>query len=397
MCICLRFAFLAVMALPVLADTPHEIIDKAIDLLENDRHAEAKRLLEDVMQTLEEQIAEEDSGELQYELGRAAYFLGRDEQAMTAFDKSIAMTPTIPHPHVMKGGLLRAQGKVDAAIEEFKKATELGPDNAAGWVELGRTYMQKEDATLARAPFEKALKISPRNATALFSLAVIEYDEGKHETAIRRMLEVAKLTPDDVNTHYNLGQWYQLAGKHQESLRHFLEVVRLDPNGGPATAKVVQCYQALGKTKERDEFRKRVLDLHAKGRFEDEFYCRDQFTVGRFSVMVFEYFEMTGEKAVCYSFNVIPKGKDEADYRISLGSYDMTNRAAHLKPDFPKDKRMFHLDRYFPSGRHELFAFYPGEPTYDEVRPVVIRIIEEKQQVISWSRPTSQSSRKRYK
>src|SRR5262249_18386801 len=161
-------------------------------------------------------------------------------------------------------------------------------------------------------------------------------------------------------------------GKHAESLEQFSAAAKLEPDDDRIAAKVVQCCQALGRRKERDKARGRLFKLHEQGKTERELYCRDQFKASKYDVMALEYFELKGERAVRCSFQVTPHGKDKPAYRISLGSYELTNAIAHEQGTLPKDQRCFHLDRYFPSGKHETFAFYKGEPKYDDVRATVI-------------------------
>jgi tetratricopeptide (TPR) repeat protein len=56
-------------------------------------------------------------------------------------------------------------GNKDAAIEEFKKATELDPKDPQGFYDLGVAYMQSRDYGSAIAPLKKALELDS-NLTA---------------------------------------------------------------------------------------------------------------------------------------------------------------------------------------------------------------------------------------
>jgi hypothetical protein len=65
-------------------------------------------------------------------------------------------------------------------------------------------------------------------------------------------------------------------------------------------------------------------------------------------------------------------------YRISLGSYELTNTVWHesTKPTPPRETRLFHLDAY-RENTHATYAMFPGEPTYDEVRALVVKILNK--------------------
>ena len=52
------------------------------------------------------------------------------------------------------------------------------------------------------------------------------------------------------------------------------------------------------------------------------------------------------------------------------------------KPKPKKGVRLFHLDGYFPNG-HATYGMFPGEPTYEETRKLVVDILEKSKKPIS--------------
>jgi len=73
-----------------------------------------------------------------------------------------------------------------------------------------------------------------------------------------------------------------------------------------------------------------------------------------------------------------PNGK-AADRWYSLGSYEMTNSVWRetTKPKPKEGERLFHLDEYFGNG-HATYGMMVGEPSYDETRAMVVKILEGK-------------------
>jgi len=63
--------------------------------------------------------------------------------------------------HMQAGAEAEKNGHFDAAIAEFRKATELEPTVAAGFVSLGQVYLENHDYGGAIAPLKQALKLSP--------------------------------------------------------------------------------------------------------------------------------------------------------------------------------------------------------------------------------------------
>jgi len=63
--------------------------------------------------------------------------------------------------HLRAGLEARKQHQVDVEIAEFRKATELDPNLADAFVNLGAAYMEKHDYGAAIAPLKRALELSP--------------------------------------------------------------------------------------------------------------------------------------------------------------------------------------------------------------------------------------------
>lgn len=153
---------------------------------------------------------------------------------------------------------------------------------------------------------------------------------------------------------------------------------------------MIQSYQALGKSIERDAERAELIQLRQTGKSEELSnqlqYCREQFEVNGLKVMVFEHFELKGERALRYVFSVLNEGGTGEEYRISLGSYDFTNSVWRetTKPKPKEGERLFHLDGYYKWG-HSTFGMFAPEPSYEETRAKVVRILEGKNKAMSSS------------
>jgi tetratricopeptide (TPR) repeat protein len=63
--------------------------------------------------------------------------------------------------HVQAGLEARKLHQVDVEIAEFRKATEIDPNLADAFVNLGAAYMEKHDYSSAIAPLRRALELSP--------------------------------------------------------------------------------------------------------------------------------------------------------------------------------------------------------------------------------------------
>jgi tetratricopeptide (TPR) repeat protein len=206
-------------------------------------------------------------------------------------------------------------------------------------------------------------------------------DQHQPAEALSRYEEALAIEPDDTSVLFNGGLAAYLSKNFSRATDLWKRLKSLDPDDWRARSKLIQAYQALGDTAQRDAERAELIQLWKSGMNEDLSkeleYVRDQFEVNGKKVMVFEHFELKGDRAVRYAFVVLrPDGKAE-EYRYSLGSYDLTNRAWHetTKPAPKPEERLFHLDGYFTNA-HATYRMIVGEPSYDETRAMVVKIMQ---------------------
>jgi tetratricopeptide (TPR) repeat protein len=224
-------------------------------------------------------------------------------------------------------------------------------------------------------------------------------EQRKYAEALARYREGLQHFPSDPALLYNASTAAVIVGDFQTAAPYLKQLVGLYPEDWQSRAKLIQTYQALGDLKARDTHRSLLFDLRRRGGGEDkerpemslarqEVYCRERFEAGGKKVMVFEHFELKGPRALRYAFVVLDDEGERESSRISLGSYDATNAVwAELNREKARQGRLFHLDGYFRDGSHATYGMYHPEPPYDEVRAVVVKILEGQKKPVSSSTP----------
>lgn len=193
---------------------------------------------------------------------------------------------------------------------------------------------------------------------------------------------------DNPDVLYNAAFATYLCGELPRAVELFLQLREMTPNDWQVRAKLIQLYQRLNKSAERDAERTALLAAWKSGTNPDltsqTEYCRDRFTAGGEQVMVFEHFELKGDRALRYVFGVMDASGKSEKYRITLGSYETTNTIWHesTEPRPKPEERLFHLDGYYDQA-HATYGFYSPEPSYDDVRQQVINILENKAKPLS--------------
>ncbi|GMU08489.1 tetratricopeptide repeat protein [Corallococcus caeni] len=320
---------------------------------------------------------------LHYLLGRVYFYGERDAEAGQEFDKALALAPDVAEYHYLKGYFLRVTRNVGGAIAELTRAAELSPRTAKYQAVLGEALLAKNEDE-ARSAFMQALSIEPDNALASAYLGLMLLDEGKEAEAFQRLAKTTTQEPSNPMTQYNIGQAFQNHGDHERALAHFQAAAQAMPEDWRTLAKLVQEHEALKQLKERDAARAKLVKLNDEGKVDSPFFVREQFQEGTAKVMVAEHFKLEGDWAVRYVFYVETPGTNGTPvrWRLSLGSYAFTNE---LRPPGVTE-RTFHFDGYEEDDSHLTFAFFRGEPSYEDTRELAVAILRGEVKPVSGTR-----------
>lgn len=98
--------------------------------------------------------------------------------------------------HDHRGQLAFAAGRMNSAIEEFKKAIEINPSNAVSYSNLGRVYFNIGMMEPAYEYQQRALEIDPNYAMAYYWLGHIYRNSGNAAMAIKSFEEYRRIEPN---------------------------------------------------------------------------------------------------------------------------------------------------------------------------------------------------------
>ena len=247
--------------------------------------------------------------------------------------------------------------------------------------------MHKWVAILGAFLFVLPLSADDRDGEAKFKELM---DAGRYAEAADLSAARSREMPKEPARLFNAGLSHALAGRHAAALGYFRNLLEIEPDDVLTASKIVQSLEALNRAAEIEpaiqrvrEIRKRLL---ARGEKVDTAFTREQFSVAGKPIMAREFYEMSGEMAVKWSFLVLDE-KGKATRRISLGSYDFTTNVARETGEIKPDERLYHLDDY-EGPTHRTLGFYKKCPSYRETRKAVQDYLEGKKKPISGTTAT---------
>lgn len=149
------------------------------------------------------------------------------ERAESLLREALALDPSYADAHNNLGRLLRAQGDLDGAIAEYKRASQLLPRYPIYRFNLGLAYDRAGDLDSAASAYELALDLDPYYVRALNNLAFVYLEKGELDQAFGLLRRGLDLDPGAAYLHKNLGRVYLEQGRTVDAINELTQAVEL--------------------------------------------------------------------------------------------------------------------------------------------------------------------------
>ena len=123
-------------------------------------------------------------------------------------------------------------GTYTKAVEAFKQAIRIDPDDADAHYNLGVVYGKLGFHKDEIEAYKQAIRIDPNNAHArynsYYNLGIAYGQLGFYNDAVEAFKQAIRIDPDDAKAHYNLGVTYILIGDRNSALNEYKILKELD-------------------------------------------------------------------------------------------------------------------------------------------------------------------------
>lgn len=156
-----------------------------------------------------------------------AYFLERCGDTAAALGEYQVASKSTPSSgtFVLLGNLRARLGDAPGALNAYRAARELAPNDPAILVRIARTEWELNDGEDACEAAQDALALAPEHAEALTLLAKIELSRGLGAEAESSLVRAARSDPKNRECRYELSRLAWRAGRHDEA-RRWLDELR---------------------------------------------------------------------------------------------------------------------------------------------------------------------------
>jgi TolB-like protein/cytochrome c-type biogenesis protein CcmH/NrfG len=139
--------------------------------------------------------------------------------------RALAIDPQLAEAHVALGHVYGDRFDYARAVDEYRQATRLDPDNAHAWDELcwALGYMLPPDAAAAEKAGRESIRLQPSLVGAYYHLGRALLLQGRYSEAIAAFGESKELDPAFTTANFGIGQVYLAQRDYDRALTMFLK------------------------------------------------------------------------------------------------------------------------------------------------------------------------------
>ena len=204
-------------------------------------------------------------------------------------------------------------------------------------------------------------------------------EAGRKDEALLKAQAILQMYPDNLEANLMTGAVLLEMTRPADAVPYFRKAATLQPDDPHVHSLLLEACAESGDTKMRDQEIEILRRMHSDGRHpafsEAPGFMIERIPVGNLSVDAIEYFAPQGKFHFYYRFEVYDTSGRMIEF-IALASEDEDQ--ALFAESHPREAkagvRRFSLDRYTPN-RQALLGFIDGQPTYDDLRARVVKIV----------------------
>jgi tetratricopeptide (TPR) repeat protein len=175
------------------------------------------------------------------------YAMGRIDEAVEDYRRAIALYPMYSKGHYNLGLAYYEKGFPDLAIEEYQTSLRQDPRNINAHLNLGVAYAKKGLTDKAQKEYQIVEKSDPGNPEPFYQLGSFFNNRGLLNEAIEQLRIAVSVKPDYADAHNNLAAALFKTGRFAEALEHYLIVSRLHPDDATTHSNLGSAYGAMGQ------------------------------------------------------------------------------------------------------------------------------------------------------
>ena len=140
--------------------------------------------------------------------GKAYLELKRFEEALSDFDKAVAILPKVPDFHTDRGRAMAAMGRYDESIDAFNEARRYAPNDISALKYMGMALLKLNRVSEALGCFDEAVRQGSLDRDLWTARAKASEAAGEKQEAARSYLKALEIDSSDKVAWHRLGLLY---------------------------------------------------------------------------------------------------------------------------------------------------------------------------------------------
>src|SRR6185436_543634 len=175
-------------------------------------------------------------------IGSAFYHIGwiynereEYEQAITALQQALRLTPKYAAAYYELGFAYRNLKKYDEALLAYAATITIDPTRTKAYYDMGWIYNERKLFAQAVAPLRQAITLQPDYAEAHSELGYAYRKLGRYQEAIGSFRQSIQAKPDYANPYFGLGDvYFYNTSQYAEAISAYGKALALQPNNATA-------------------------------------------------------------------------------------------------------------------------------------------------------------------
>ncbi len=201
-----------------------------------------------------------ENGDLHGGLGSLLLRMGRVDEAVAEMETAVELKADSAI-YANLGLAVLAKGQAEKAVEYYKKAVRINPNNAEAYYNLGNAYLSQGRLAMAAGEYSKAIRAKPNYAKAYGNLAVALAQMGWLDKAIENFRRVAELEPNSPDAYFNLAGALADKGLLGEAIDNLRKTIELAPMDSAARNDLAKLLLRKGQTEQAAAEYEQVLKI----------------------------------------------------------------------------------------------------------------------------------------
>jgi tetratricopeptide (TPR) repeat protein len=153
----------------------------------------------------------------------------RPFQAIEAYSGAIVLKPDSMLAHYKRGAVYQSQNELEAALRDFRSASDLDPSSLRAIESLGDVNVALGRHERAVERYEAFIQLDDRNARILYKLGLARYRAGRIKDAIKPLQQALSIDASIGEAHYVLGLVYRDLDQWPAARKSLEEAARRSP------------------------------------------------------------------------------------------------------------------------------------------------------------------------